>query len=232
MQNSDMSAMQQVRELLMFYIMGHPMASLVENRERRTSHLQAIRNALEQGAEIQPNALRDCMVRQHCRGEAEPDERVALAKVLLEWGASPSAEVEGSTALHSAASSGFFECVNFLVEKGAAVNSTDSQARTPLHMTVHDKAEPSAVSIAEYLVASGANIDACHSTLSPLMLAAQCSDVQMAEFLIEKGADAGMANLRGETAMSIASEAAARHHSPSAARVDSLLNPRRSCLIM
>lgn len=59
-------------------------------------------------------------------------KRLEIVQLLLEYGAPPNANLNGFTPLHLAASDGFIQGVEYLLSKGADIDSTDSRGATPL----------------------------------------------------------------------------------------------------
>jgi ankyrin repeat protein len=86
---------------------------------------------------------------------------LSLTRFLVERGFDPSKEVAvpgsfGQTSLFAAASAGFGEQVEYLIQEGADPNRTDRYGRTPLHLAV----EKDRLSAARVLIKGGANVNA------------------------------------------------------------------------
>ncbi|KAG6365606.1 hypothetical protein INS49_007217 [Diaporthe citri] len=59
-------------------------------------------------------------------------ERLEIVQLLLEYGAPLNADLDGFAPLHLAASDGYIQGVEYLLSKGADINSTDFRGATPL----------------------------------------------------------------------------------------------------
>ncbi|MCM1982547.1 ankyrin repeat domain-containing protein [Lyngbya confervoides] len=107
--------------------------------------------------------------------------------------------------LHFAAQSGDLARVEHLVKAGLDVDAFDEIGKTPLHYA----AEKEHFKVARYLLAHGANANAYHEqTISNTPLgdiAARCS-LQMAQLLVDAGADPTIRGWMGLTALHRAKE--------------------------
>ena len=95
------------------------------------------------------------------------------------------------------------KAAQILIQNGADVHFKDRFGETVLHTAVrgHNK------KMGELLLKSGANINQESGRWffqTPLMIAADDSDLKMVQFLIEKGADVNMISSDGKTALSYA----------------------------
>ncbi len=85
-----------------------------------------------------------------------------------------------STPLHTAVDAGYVEIVNYLIGKGADVNSTNRSEQTPLFYA-------KTAEIAKLLISNGANVNVQnYNKVTPLMFA---SSLAVAKVLVENGAD-------------------------------------------
>ena len=106
-----------------------------------------------------------------------------------------------STLLHRAAGSGEASLVEFLLELGAEPNTLDSGGHTPLYYVANECSAPDGVEVVRILVKSGANVNACDGVqrCTPLHMAARRGNVEIANALLECGADAALKDKRGDT---------------------------------
>lgn len=134
-------------------------------------------------------------------------------RVLLERGADVNLRTSagyhcGQTALHHAVRGwGQFKAViNLLIDRGADVDSRDSQQRTPLLLNV-EQDNSQCQEIAELLLYFGANIRARdESGCTVLHGSGQNFSVEMVEWLCQRGADVNWSNDNGETPLFAAIE--------------------------
>lgn len=186
-------------------------------------HFEIAHFLIEQGADIhftrsnlQENFIPGCG--QTALWWAANHGSLLLTEELLQRGANINTpDHYGGTPLSEAASSGHLEMVRYLVERGADIHAkliTDfgdgiPDGRNALHLAV-DKGH---VPIAEYLLAMGNDPNEYSgSGYTPLMTAAQNNFYELAELLIQRGANvnathAGQGNylgLRGLTPLAFA----------------------------
>ena len=106
--------------------------------------------------------------------------------------------VGGQTALHLAAAAARLDMVRVLLRAGANPKLGDNRGLTPLHLA------PSAL-IAQALLAAGADPNATTQAMdTPLHLAALNNRLGVIKTLLNTGADAGLLNQSGRTALDLA----------------------------
>jgi ankyrin repeat protein len=114
-------------------------------------------------------------------------------EMLLQAGANIKTPGPGRISLHGSCNEiAFIEAakrykpsiIRLFIQRGASVNTADSEGWTALH-----NAAVRSLASVEILVASGANVNAktCYD-VTPLWMAAQCAQVPIARYLIEHGA--------------------------------------------
>ncbi|WP_264329182.1 ankyrin repeat domain-containing protein [Wolbachia endosymbiont (group A) of Andrena hattorfiana] len=147
--------------------------------------------------------------------EAVEDGYIEMVQFLLENGANVNAKTEVSeeTPLYLAVKKGNVEMIELLIEKGANVNAGNKDENTPLHYAGN-------INIVRLLVANGANVNAKSKSdppysmgSTPLHYAASAGDKDIAEFLIDNGADVNAQNAQGDTPL---------HKAASLFRVDTI----------
>lgn len=132
-----------------------------------------------------------------CR-ERTPDEQLILAargndpeqvRELLDAGADPNADevprYEGRPPLFHAATFGYVEVAQALIDKGARVDYADPSGLTPL-MVAALNGPPAMV---ELLLREGASVEAAAGGATPLTEAARKGDPLVLRALLEAGAD-------------------------------------------
>jgi len=101
-----------------------------------------------------------------------------------------------TTPLHAAASSGHVDVVQFLLDKGADINSKDQYGQTPLH----DAADNGQKRMAKFLLDNGADVDArMHNDFTPLYMAADGGHRDVVMLLLRKGANVNARDASGKT---------------------------------
>lgn len=125
----------------------------------------------------------------------------AAVGLLLSAGADTGAQTNGGqTALHYAASKGHAAVARKLLAAGADVNAADRTGSTPLHRAAGaGKLEAARVLVLE----GGAKLDPQDCTgASPLLVAVDCGEANLALFLAARGANLELANKDSETPLS------------------------------
>jgi ankyrin repeat protein len=133
----------------------------------------------------------------------------ALRTALAEPSAVTAIEPEsGDTALHVAARAGHLECVNQLLEAGAAVDAQNGLGWTALFCAAYNHASDCGYPlIIQRLIAAGADVNARIAFgLTPLMLAAGGGEAAVCKVLLEAGAEVKAVNDSGRTALMMVKE--------------------------
>jgi ankyrin repeat protein len=140
-----------------------------------------------------------------------------LVKLLVSVGAdvnmSPSGDLAvehilaGQTPLYGAAKKGHYHICKFLIENGADVNAETMTGATPLYTAV----EEGHLEICQLLIEFLADVNKCPNgdwaaelninQQSPLLLACIKNNTQIAELLLENGADPNLVNERGSSSL-------------------------------
>ena len=118
-------------------------------------------------------------------------------------------ESDNATPLHLAVSGGHFEMVKYLIDIGADANAKIDNGKTPLHLAASyvGMLFPGK-KIAEALIAAGAKIDSKaegDGNQQPLHYAALYNSADVAELLMEKGADVNATAETGARPLHLAS---------------------------
>lgn len=105
-------------------------------------------------------------------------------------------------ALHYAVRSRSVECVELLLESGAAVNPLTLYSETPLHIAVCEHYEE----LVEILLGAGADVRASRGTskMASLHLAAHEGHDKIVKLLLDAGANPKQTNSRGQAALHLA----------------------------
>lgn len=126
-------------------------------------------------------------------------------KLFVENGARiDSVDTRGESVLHEVShSANAFECVKYLVTKGADVNLRDKDGRNPLFNAIICNGHR----ILEYLLHEGADMNcADNAGITPLLLAVSLDRTESARILLESGADKTIRNGQNKTAYELALE--------------------------
>lgn len=163
------------------------------HRAAEFGHTETAQLLIESGADI--NALYDYLPGEYAYTPLElAIERghTDTAKLLIEKGADLNTHNRHHrTLLHLAARQGNYELVRLLIELGANVNVTDKYEQTPLHLVA-------TADMARLLIARGADVNArSYDNQTPFSNAVYRAATEVAQVLIEKGADAIQDDDRG-----------------------------------
>jgi ankyrin repeat protein len=138
------------------------------------------------------------------------DDILDLARLLLEHGADVNARQKyGCTSLHYAAFKGRVEVAQFLLDHGAKANMETENGETALHIVSRGEygSEEHGISIARLFLGRGLDVNAREKDgRTSLHWAAFKGRVEVAQFLLDHGANANMASDTGETALNMVSE--------------------------
>ncbi|VUC26770.1 unnamed protein product [Clonostachys rosea] len=130
------------------------------------------------------------------RDTAEP---VAIAKILLENGATMTADVEGNTPLHRSGRIASLELAELLLDHGADIHALNRQNQTPLHCIAEEK---DAAKIVRLLVDEGASLTAVATGgETPLGCAIPHQPLDTIRYLLENGSDANTVTRSGCSAL-------------------------------
>jgi ankyrin repeat protein len=121
-------------------------------------------------------------------------KKVAVARLLIELGADVNAEDYRRTrALHYAAGLGLTTLVEILLTRGADPRAVNTFGATALHEIASGGGTAPArdqIRLVRRLIAAGAEVDATENGgRTPLWYAAACGKVEVAEVLLDAGAD-------------------------------------------
>ena len=135
---------------------------------------------------------RACIIYHDCSPE--------VLSCLIENGADVNLSTDDNrTPLMTACEYGHVNAVCVLIEHGANVNLQDQGGLTAVHYAVRGS---QACEILSCLMENGGDVDAkTFDDCTPLMIAAQRGDTEVATFLIEHGANVGLSDKTGATAL-------------------------------
>lgn len=127
--------------------------------------------------------------------------QLAQANLFVRLGADIHAEdIEGNTALTKSISAGLEMLQSVIIDQN--IQSRDSQGKTPLHIAVLKRADPT---IINYLIAHKADVNARDKNGdSPLHVAVRNNDRASGEILLAYGADVFYPNVAGESPLKAA----------------------------
>ena len=103
---------------------------------------------------------------------------------------------EYRAALHFACLKGYLPIVQYLIQKGANIDSKDMYKETPLHHACWK----GNLTVVQYLIEKGANIEAKdRNQYTPLHFASYHDKTEVIKYLISKGANKNAKTKDGET---------------------------------
>jgi truncated hemoglobin YjbI len=107
----------------------------------------------------------------------------------------------GRTLLHEASGEGDSEAVEFLLKLGADANATDGGGHTPLYSVANECSVAGGAAVVRALVQSGADVNARGGVkrCTPLHMAARRGNVEIAEALLDCGAEIEARDRVGDT---------------------------------
>ena len=125
-------------------------------------------------------------------------KHIEIAQVHLEHGADANIDIFGSTPLHLASRRGHEELARVLLEHGADLNAQDKDDLTPLQLALRCTChiEPPRIPTPEYWRSSSPELPAPSS----------CKHLEVAQVLLEHGADANIQYIFGSTPLHLASQ--------------------------
>lgn len=132
----------------------------------------------------------------HVAVSSSRTEAVKILSAVADESVVNSSDEEGWAPIHSAASIGNLEIMEFLLSKGANANLKNDGGRTALHYA----ASKGWLKIAELLISHGAKINLKDKVgCTPLHRAASTGNSTLCEFLIEEGAEVDATDRAGQT---------------------------------
>ncbi|KAI9886441.1 MAG: hypothetical protein M1823_001759 [Watsoniomyces obsoletus] len=123
---------------------------------------------------------------------------IEAVRILLGRKANPDIQDrEGLTPLHTALRYGCVECANALLERGASAMACDVDGFSALH---HAALSPGSATLVHVLIQGGVNPNAVsNDKRTPLHIAAQRDNVEVAKCLLDHGADVDACDKNGPT---------------------------------
>lgn len=117
-------------------------------------------------------------------------------------------DIDGETALHSAADAGSLARMKILIHHGAAINIKDNDGKTPLHH-VSENHYIDQLKAAKLLIAAGARVNSQDKDgQTPLHLVADWygGDPEYAKYLLEHGAITSIRDIKGRRPLDVAKQ--------------------------
>ena len=180
-------------------------------------HLEIADLLIKYGANSDKESLNSILYNIATDPFGAPDDKselVPLAQYLLDKGAS----AKKSQALPYASGEGLYELAEFLIRKGARVNTPDSEGQLAIVMAINEycyydsdalKRDPKditekerALKVIDLLLKKGAKVNVNDDYDDPLFhKMAECGDIELAKRLLAKGAKINVTNEFGETVL-------------------------------
>ena len=149
-----------------------------------------------------------------------------LAQILLERGADVNArDKDQATPLHSASFMSNLETARVLLNHGANIHAKNHLGQTPLHIVsqggYHSRSEPALV---ELLLSRGAIVyEQDNDQATPFLLASYFLKRNIAEKLLQNGADTNAVNIHGQNALHLVSQNPRHDYEKSGTKLGRLL---------
>lgn len=119
-----------------------------------------------------------------------------LKALIMSGAPTETKDDEGKTALMYASRNGNLEMVKYLLTANAMIEQCDTAGNTVVYYCLDEPV------VLDFLIISGANINhQNHEGVSILMIAAENSNLQLSNYLINSGADLNLKNIHSESAL-------------------------------
>ncbi|XP_036295586.1 ankyrin repeat and SOCS box protein 9 isoform X3 [Pipistrellus kuhlii] len=122
-------------------------------------------------------------------------------KLLLEYGASPHPVCDLASPIHEAAKRGHVECIESIVAHGGDIDYHISRLGTPLYLACQNMQ----IACVRKLLQSGANVNRGRDLEAPLHAVARASSGELANLLMDFGADIQAKNAEGKRPLDLLS---------------------------
>ena len=131
-----------------------------------------------------------------------------LAQLMLERGADVNVrDKDQATPLHLASYMSNLETARVLLDHGANIHAKNILGQTPLHIVSQGDDFGSEPALVELLLSRGADVNARdNDQVTPFLLASFCLKHQIAEKLLQNGADVKAVNIHGQNALHLVSQ--------------------------
>lgn len=171
------------------------------NHACREEKVEFVKYLIEKGANVNSIGRMD----MSCIFDALTTGNLELVKILVNNGADINHKVQGESLLSFALSHGF-EYVKFFRDLGLSVTDIDNEGKTPLGRAIDYNRS---TEIIKFLIDNGAdvnrkesyeNLDDGDNEMTPLIASIRNGDYNIANYLIEKGADISILDSYGKCA--------------------------------